>query len=174
LLYFNPDEAATFKTIREFNLYPGSTIPASGAGNILSIGQGDDGELYVMFANGDVKQIAQAPLVGDYNNDNVVDAADYVVWRENFNSSTANLPNDLTPSLVDASDYDAWKAHFGNNRSLIAAADGEGPSSSVPEAGAIPMLVLGSAGSLLRRRRTACRMISATQLPKGLRQAARL
>ena len=117
LFYFDPVEDVPFKTIRKFNLYPGSVISANGAGNILSVAQGDDGELYVMFANGDVKQIVRAPLVGDYNDDNVVDAADYVVSRDNFNSATANLPNDLSPAFVDASDYDAWKAHFGTTRS---------------------------------------------------------
>src|SRR6476660_9017031 len=39
-----------------------------------------------------------AVLSGDFNSDNVVDAADYVIWRKT-NGTRAN--------------YDAWRAHFG-------------------------------------------------------------
>jgi hypothetical protein len=56
--------------------------------------------------------VPQRPLIGDYNNDGIVDAADYVVWRNAGSNDT--VPNDDTPGLVDASDYAAWRAHFGN------------------------------------------------------------
>jgi hypothetical protein len=51
-------------------------------------------------------------LVGDYNDDHVVDAADYTVWRNNL-GSTADLPNDRTLGMVTFEDYDDWKANFG-------------------------------------------------------------
>jgi hypothetical protein len=153
LFYFDPAEAAAFKTVREFNFYPGSTIAANGAGNILSIAQADDGELYVMFANGDVKQIVRPPLVGDYNNDDIVDAADYVIWRENLNSTTANLPNDLTPAIVDAADYDAWKGNFGAVRNSNGAASEVGLSASLPEFNSSQLILLGAGAAFPRRRR---------------------
>ncbi len=53
-------------------------------------------------------------ILGDYNGDSVVDAADYTVWRDHLNTST-NLPNDETPGFVDASDYSVWKSHFGQS-----------------------------------------------------------
>lgn len=49
---------------------------------------------------------------GDYNGNNVVDAADYTVWRNNLGGS-ATLPNDSTPGTVIPADYDVWKANFG-------------------------------------------------------------
>jgi hypothetical protein len=62
-----------------------------------------------------IYQIASLPVLpGDYNNDGEVDSADYVVWRNNVNSSS-NLPNDLTAGVVDVSDYDVWRAHFGTS-----------------------------------------------------------
>jgi hypothetical protein len=48
---------------------------------------------------------------GDYNEDHIVDAADYVVWRNNFGSVEA-LPNDITAG-VGKDDYLRWKDHFG-------------------------------------------------------------
>jgi hypothetical protein len=39
-----------------------------------------------------------ATLVGDFNNNGVVDAADYVVWRKTLNTPV---------------DYTAWRSHFG-------------------------------------------------------------
>ena len=55
-------------------------------------------------------------LSGDYNDDGVVDAVDYTVWRNNDGSSLT-LPNEspdaTTPGLVDQEDYDAWAANYG-------------------------------------------------------------
>jgi hypothetical protein len=67
-------------------------------------------------------------LAGDYNGNGVVDAADYVLWREAMQNGTA-LPHDTTPGSVTAADYDVWRANFGNTggaASVVGAA-------SVPE-----------------------------------------
>jgi hypothetical protein len=50
---------------------------------------------------------------GDYNGNNVVDAADYTLWRNTL-GSTANLSADGNGNTrIDAGDYDVWKQHFG-------------------------------------------------------------
>jgi hypothetical protein len=69
------------------------------------------GETY----NARVEYVGVAPdvLPGDYNDDNVVNAADYTRWRDRL-GSTAVLPNDPTPGVVDQSDYDRWVANFGD------------------------------------------------------------
>lgn len=69
-------------------------------------------------------------LVGDYNLDGVVDAADYTVWR-NTPGSTADLRanGDNTGTsfgVVDEADYMAWKSNFG-------ATTIDGRAVSVPE-----------------------------------------
>ena len=47
-----------------------------------------------------------AGLLGDYNNDGTVNAADYPVWRDNLGLAIA-LPNeDATPGSVTLEDYD--------------------------------------------------------------------
>lgn len=54
---------------------------------------------------------------GDYNLDGAVNAADYTVWRDNFNPAATvgpGKPGDGNNSgLVDEADYDVWKNNFG-------------------------------------------------------------
>lgn len=50
---------------------------------------------------------------GDYNQDGLVDAADYTVWRDAMVSGES-LPNEgATPGLVTAEDYTVWRNHYG-------------------------------------------------------------
>jgi T5SS/PEP-CTERM-associated repeat protein len=53
-----------------------------------------------------ILQAISAGVPGDYNGNGVVDAADYVLWRNG-----GPLQNDATPG-VQSGDYDVWRAHF--------------------------------------------------------------
>ena len=72
---------------------------------------------------------------GDYNSDGVVDAADYVVWRNNLGTNF-QLPNEVsgtTPGSVTQEDYTAWRSRFGNTSGA-----GSGiASGAVPEPGTL-------------------------------------
>ena len=63
-------------------------------------------------ANPNTVPVESAGLPGDYNENDVVDAADYTVWRNNLGSPNA-LPNDPSAG-VEADDYDRWKENFGD------------------------------------------------------------
>ena len=53
-------------------------------------------------------------LLGDYNQNGVVDAADYVFWRKN-NGTNNPLPNDNGLGVpVGPAQYSLWRANFGN------------------------------------------------------------
>jgi hypothetical protein len=67
-------------------------------------------------------------LAGDFNDDGIVDAADYVVWRRNVNT-TNPLPNDPTGGLIGRHQYELWRASFGLSTTSFAVATGAG----VPE-----------------------------------------
>lgn len=63
------------------------------------------------------------PLLGDYDRNGDVNAADYIVWRQ-------TLTNSITPydgadgsgnGLVDQSDFAVWKSQFGKTQSAISA-----------------------------------------------------
>jgi hypothetical protein len=77
-----------------------------------------------------------ADLLGDYNDDSVVNAADYVVWRNGLGSS-------YTPA-----DYEVWRAHFGQT-----AGSGAVLPSAVPRSAGVPeptsLLLVGSVGLCL-------------------------
>ncbi len=98
---------------------------AGGSGNISRYAY--DGTLLGTFATASASGFTEAtalaivrpPLLGDFNDNGVVDAADYVVWRDA--APTANLPNDDTPGAVDASDYADWRANFGQSGAASAA-----------------------------------------------------
>jgi hypothetical protein len=69
--------------------------------------------------NGEVEDYAVAVsngLLGDYNQNGRVDAADYTVWRNSLgaNGLTAYSGADGSgDGMVDADDYGIWKLHFG-------------------------------------------------------------
>jgi hypothetical protein len=85
-------------------------------------------------------------LAGDYNDDGVVDAADYVVWRSAIDNNPS-LPNETaSPGVIDTADYDAWRANFGAAFSANIAAGGV----SVPEPTGL-LLLATAFGSLTAR-----------------------
>ena len=81
-----------------------------------------------------------AALPGDYNQNGIVDAADYVVWRDNLGSSTA-LPNDDTPG-VGADDFARWRANFGQPLGGGGVAESRIPPVPEPSAAALATLAV--------------------------------
>lgn len=82
-------------------------------------------------------------VTGDYNNDGVVDAADYTVWRD-AEGTTSVLPNDPIGGSVGANQYALWSANFGS--------DTPASSAAVPEPTALLLGALGVAALGARRR----------------------
>src|SRR5262249_39656686 len=87
-------------------------------------------------------------LVGDYNGDGKVDAADYTVWRDTFGSTTdlrANGDNSGASSgVVDQADYLIWVQNYG-------AAQAAGLAASVPEPASIMLLTTAAVGTIAAR-----------------------
>jgi hypothetical protein len=120
------------------------TVPAGTTGTFpLTFGPADNNVLVQGTATqlplnlSDVGQIsimaAPAGVPGDYNNNGVVDAADYVVWRNQLGTSTT-LQNEVagvTPGSVTNEDYTAWRARFG--RTSGAGAGAALGAAAVPE-----------------------------------------
>ena len=58
--------------------------------------------------------VAAPVLAGDYNENGVVDAADYVVWRDSIGATGTGLAADGNhDNTITQLDYDIWKANFG-------------------------------------------------------------
>ncbi|TWT89755.1 hypothetical protein Mal64_01340 [Pseudobythopirellula maris] len=96
-------------------------------GDFSGLGGGPQGAL------NDVIALYEAPyLPGDFNDNGVVDAADFTVWRDALGESVT-LPGDPTPGTVTEADYDVWVVNFGETAGVAAAALG------VPEPGAVAL-----------------------------------
>jgi hypothetical protein len=78
-------------------------------------------------------------LVGDYNDDGAVDAADYVVWRKNL-GQTVSLPNRDTNNSgpISLDDFDSWTTNYGSS----ASSGGGSQNASAPEPSAIGLSLL--------------------------------
>jgi fibronectin-binding autotransporter adhesin len=95
-----------------------------------------------------------APIfAGDYNDDGVVDAADYVMWRKLHDAVPPidGLANDATPG-IDTTDYDPqWTQNFGNVESG-SGGGGNALGGAVPEPTTLAMLLMGVAAVAASRR----------------------
>ena len=90
-------------------------------------------------------------LFGDYNGDNIVNAADYTVWRNNLGVATDdNILNRGDGNAgIDENDYVVWKQNYG----VVYMPGSGGLSSAVPEPSTIVMVLMGGLPFLRRRGR---------------------
>ena len=80
---------------------------------------------------------------GDYNGNGVVDAADYVVWRNMLGQAGPGLAADGNGNgAVDAADYDFWRSRFGK-----VIGGGVGAAATVPEPASWVLFATGLAHS---------------------------
>jgi hypothetical protein len=116
----NANGTGTFSTVIETDdeLFGGIVtgvgidgIDSEGSGNIVIGYQLADGR------NGFAVAVPMSSqLLGDFNGDHIVDAADYTVWRNGLGSTYSQA------------DYDIWKMHFGESNG-----PGSAGSATVPE-----------------------------------------
>lgn len=85
---------------------------------------------------------AAIALPGDYNNDGIVDAADYTVWRDTFGSTTNLAADGNHDGQINQDDYTIWKAHFGQSSP---GGGGTPGLAAVPEPGCGLLWVLAAA-----------------------------
>jgi hypothetical protein len=90
-------------------------------------------------------------LSGDYNADGAVNAADYVIWRNNALSG-AVLNGDATPGLVTQGDYFVWQDNFGV--SLSGAASAARLDAAVPEPATGLLFALAALSMAIWRHRS--------------------
>lgn len=99
-----------------------------------------------------VIEVTLPGLPGDFNDDGLVDAADYTVWRDHLGQSESVLPLGSTTDgsgIVDGGDYDTWKNNFGNSS---AASLQRASQTNVPEPTTLVLIAMGCSGLLVRSR----------------------
>jgi len=140
-------------------------------------GYQDDVRVYdgvLDLASLDAVRLANLPatmqLIGDYNDNGTVDAADYVFWRKN-EGTTNMLPNSSIGGEIGPAHYEQWRANFGRT---LGAASGStdlaevraasthfvgappprlgGPTAAVPEPTTFYLLLVGPLMTVMGRR----------------------
>ncbi len=89
-----------------------------------------------------------APPTGDYNQNGVVDAADYTVWRDTLGQVVAAPgagADGNQNGFVDPGDYTFWKEHYGETVSATGAI-------AVPEPAAVVLWLVGAMLVVVGRR----------------------
>jgi hypothetical protein len=109
------------------NLTAGSRIQIEGSSATLLVTVAGSNVTLSNFLTG---------LPGDYNNDGVVDTADYIVWRKSLTTGTRLDNETASISITDQADLDAWRANFGATMSATGL-----EMSAVPEPSAMLLLI---------------------------------
>jgi len=127
--------SATGAVTGSLNLASAPTLPGGMKWNLLN--SGSDISLSVV-------------ATGDYNGNGVVDAGDYIVWRNSQNQSGPGLAADSNgDGIVNTIDYDFWRGRVGN---VVGAA---GAGAAVPEATCFALLTIAGAFVVTLRGRIA-------------------
>ena len=109
------------------------------------------------FPDGEVRGFVVF-VPGDFDDDGIVSAADYVLWRNTEGTIEEGHPADGNNSnVVDAADYSIWRANFGGTRHDQHEhhhGHGAGSSTAVPEPSSLVLLASAFlATARLRRER---------------------
>jgi GH25 family lysozyme M1 (1,4-beta-N-acetylmuramidase) len=170
--YFESDLSQYDLWIANYNYTPPTTPPASqylpwsdwdfwqhsSTGSIAGISGNVDLDVF----DGTLLELAQqfSPNYshGDYNNNQFVDTADYILWRNSFGQPVnpgTGADGDLS-GVIDAGDFAIWKSNFGksvpNIQYVPPAAAAAFSTAIVPEPSTAVLVLLAAGGSVVRRR----------------------
>jgi autotransporter-associated beta strand protein len=109
------------------------------------------------FSGSGLLSVGSPIFAGDFNEDGVVDAADYAKWRANVGQPPGTLPNDDTGAPIGDPQYNLWVANYGNSLG-----SGSTRSAAVPEPASALMIAGFAVATLLRFRRCRERITAAT------------
>jgi glucose/arabinose dehydrogenase len=121
---------------------------------VASYAEDAAGELYMLdLGRGDVYRISArtSTEAGDYNQDGVVNAADYSVWRNSLGSFvTAGTSADGNKNgQVDNGDYTIWKSFYGRT---VGASGAASSTALAPEPASLVLFFVGAICLGSRRR----------------------
>jgi hypothetical protein len=91
-------------------------------------------------------------LAGDYNHDDIVDMADFEVWKASYGDVVARFASadGNGNGLIEAADYTVWRNHAG---ATLAASVARSHNQSVPEPNFVQFVTAAAVASAACRRR---------------------
>jgi hypothetical protein len=142
-LTFADDVNVAAEVGRTLKIFDWTGISPTGAFTVSSPYNWDTSKLHT---TGEVTLIAVPATTGDFDNNSVVDAADYDVWRTQFGLTVADYSGaDANgDGIVDAGDYVVWRNNF--------ATVGNAASTAIPEPHAATLGLLAVVGLTFRCR----------------------
>ncbi len=138
---FTPSPNQSFTVLTAGSISQSLTLGGAD-GSKFSLAGSTSNELILTFAAG---------LPGDFNDDGVVNLADYTLWRNHLGAADETALNfngdggDIGPS-----DYVLWKSNFGQT---APSASQSSPQASVPEPSTLLLVALSFAGIFAARKR---------------------
>jgi hypothetical protein len=102
------------------------------------------------FPDGEIRGFLSYVL-GDYSDNGVVDAADYIMWRKTLLTTGEGLKADSNnDNVINDNDYAAWRQNF--RRTGLSASSGSGAaiSANIPESRTISLAALVLLAPLIR------------------------
>jgi hypothetical protein len=159
--FFNPNATSvkiTFSGSSDVLEFTGAQLPKNGINSLTDAGavgippgtpnisSGVNSPTNLANQTGSIN-LSTGPT-GDYNGNHVVDAADYIIWRDRLNQSVpaGSGPDGSNNGFIDLADYTFWRSKFGNSA--------PGAASGVPEpAIALGMAFIAFIAAASRRRR---------------------
>ncbi len=96
-----------------------------------------------------VLRVVSGGLPGDFNDDGMINLADYTVWRDHLGAATESALNGNGNNTggVDTGDYLLWKMHFG----AAATAAGASAAARVPEPASLAVVLFSAMLGLASR-----------------------
>jgi T5SS/PEP-CTERM-associated repeat protein len=123
------------KAADSFDLLDWATVTGTFATLNLPALAGLEWDTSRLYSDG-LLAIVATGLVGDYNQNDIVDAADYVVWRESLGQMGQGLAADGNgDGIINQADYDVWRSHFG---SIASGVNAGADTKSIKNTSAVP------------------------------------
>jgi hypothetical protein len=152
LTIFNIADPTNPILVGAYDTYPGTSTSYNGNwGNFVQLNA--EGILQNVFISDRSKglmvlDVSDAASTGDFNQDNIVDGADFLAWQRNFgvsSNATLAMGDGNRDKKVTAADLDVWKFQFGESGAHHAV-------SAVPEASTIWLALTGLIATVGRAR----------------------
>ncbi len=117
--------------------------------------------------------------LGDFNDDGLVDAADFTLWRDTLGQNTTRGfgADGNSNGSVDQADHEVWRQHFGKDYRSGGGQNGSASRSRVvPEPSAGCLLSIGAVAAMVGRcrslvgRNSSCRHLAERRQLRGFRR----
>jgi hypothetical protein len=146
---FTPSIGDRFPIITAVGTISGSFLNS----NVTTIASGAAITWNVLYGSHQVElEVAglRTLIAGDFDADDDVDAADFVLWRRLLNSNVLAADGNQD-GQINSADYAVWRAHLGQT---AGSGVGVGANAAVPEPASLLLLIVAAVGSSVRRIRT--------------------